>query len=384
MERERMAALKMLDEMNQVILGKKQFTFQVLAALLADGHILLEDIPGVGKTTLALAVSKMMGLSWKRVQFTPDVLPSDLTGFTMYRRDIQKFVYQPGAVFCNLLLADEINRTSPKTQSALLEVMEERQVTVDGETREVPAPFFVIATQNPIGATGTQRLPEAQMDRFLVSLTIGYPNFENEVLMAKDVNKGKRADRAQIIMDTDMVRRIQNNVQEIYIHDEIYAYIVKLMDATRNHPDLEMGVSPRGTIAMVKLARAVAWLSGQDFVSPLDVSGQFLAVTRHRVKLSRKAEMEERGRGAGIKRNSGISGETSVEKDVIYEKIVYIFISGMIFYIAGLFRIESVLAAALAMAVFGVLLFLEVIIQSFLLQVTLDLEETWGKKGNDV
>ena len=203
MERERMAALKMLDEMNQVILGKKQFTFQVLAALLADGHILLEDIPGVGKTTLALAVSKMMGLSWKRVQFTPDVLPSDLTGFTMYRRDIQKFVYQPGAVFCNLLLADEIN--------ALLEVMEERQVTVDGETREVPVPFFVIATQNPIGATGTQRLPEAQMDRFLVSLTIGYPNFENEVLMAKDVNKGKRADRAQIIMDTDMVRRIQNN-----------------------------------------------------------------------------------------------------------------------------------------------------------------------------
>ncbi len=296
MERERMAALKMLDEMNQVILGKKQFTFQVLAALLADGHILLEDIPGVGKTTLALAVSKMMGLSWKRVQFTPDVLPSDLTGFTMYRRDIQKFVYQPGAVFCNLLLADEINRTSPKTQSALLEVMEERQVTVDGETREVPVPFFVIATQNPIGATGTQRLPEAQMDRFLVSLTIGYPNFENEVLMAKDVNKGKRADRAQIIMDTDMVRRIQNNVQEIYIHDEIYAYIVKLMDATRNHPDLEMGVSPRGTIAMVKMARAVAWLSGQDFVSPLDVSGQFLAVTRHRVKLSRKAEMEERGR----------------------------------------------------------------------------------------
>ena len=278
MERERMAALKMLDEMNQVILGKKQFTFQVLAALLADGHILLEDIP-------------------------------DLTVFTMYRRDIQKFVYQPGAVFCNLLLADEINRTSPKTQSALLEVMEERQVTVDGETREVPVPFFVIATQNPIGATGTQRLPEAQMDRFLVSLTIGYPNFENEVLMAKDVNKGKRADRAQIIMDTDMVRRIQNNVQEIYIHDEIYAYIVKLMDATRNHPDLEMGVSPRGTIAMVKMARAVAWLSGQDFVSPLDVSGQFLAVTRHRV-------------------NSGVSGETSVEKDVIYEKNIIYFYMG--------------------------------------------------------
>lgn len=294
MEDKRKIAWAMLDEMNQVILGKKQFTFQVLAALLADGHILLEDIPGVGKTTLALAVSRMMGFSWKRVQFTPDVLPSDLTGFTIYRRDIQQFIYQPGVVFCNLLLADEINRTSPKTQSALLEVMEERQVTVDGETREVPSPFFVIATQNPAGTTGTQRLPEAQMDRFLVSLTIGYPDTASEILMAKEVNAGKRADRTSVMMNADLVQEIQKEVENVYIHDRIYEYMVNLINATRNHPDLGLGASPRGTIALVRMSRAAAWLVGQDFVSTLDVSGQFLAVTRHRVLLSRKAEMEEK------------------------------------------------------------------------------------------
>lgn len=159
-------AWKVLNEADQVILGKKNITREIMAALLAGGHVLLEDIPGVGKTTLALAFSKMMGMEWKRVQFTPDVLPSDLTGFSLYRRDVQEFVYQPGAVFCNLLLADEINRTSPKTQSALLEVMEEQQVTVEGVTRKVPSPFFVIATQNPLGSAGTQMLPPAQMDRF--------------------------------------------------------------------------------------------------------------------------------------------------------------------------------------------------------------------------
>ena len=182
----RAAAQAVLEAVNQVILGKEAFTVQILEALLADGHVLLEDIPGVGKTTLALAFSKLMGLDWKRVQFTPDVLPSDLSGFSIYRRDQEKFVYQPGAVFCNLLLADEINRTSPKTQSALLETMEERQVTVDGVTREVPSPFFVIATQNPLGAAGTQPLPMAQMDRFMVCLAMGYPDFENEVQMARN------------------------------------------------------------------------------------------------------------------------------------------------------------------------------------------------------
>lgn len=315
MEEKRTLAWAVLNEMNQVLLGKKAFTFQVLAALLADGHILLEDIPGVGKTTLAVAVSRMMGFSWKRVQFTPDVLPSDLTGFTIYRRDIQQFVYQPGVVFCNLLLADEINRTSPKTQSALLEVMEERQVTVDGETRKVPSPFFVIATQNPPGTLGTQRLPEAQMDRFLVSLTIGYPDFENEVKLAREVNDGMRAEKAKTLMDANIVRELQKEVQRVYIHDKIYEYIVKLIEATRNHPDLEMGVSPRGTIALVKMARAAAWLSGQDFVSTLDVSGQFLAVTRHRIQLSRRAEIEEKKREEILKEIL-----ESVEKPLLRKK----------------------------------------------------------------
>lgn len=190
----RETAWKVLEEANRVILGKEEITKEIMAALLAGGHVLLEDIPGVGKTTLALAFSKMMGMDWKRVQFTPDVLPSDLTGFSLYRQDVQKFVYQPGAVFCNLLLADEINRTSPKTQSALLEVMEERQVTVDGVTRQVPSPFFVIATQNPLGSAGTQMLPPAQMDRFLICMTIGYPDFNSELAMAKGVAKGGRTD----------------------------------------------------------------------------------------------------------------------------------------------------------------------------------------------
>lgn len=292
MEDKRNLAWAMLEEMNRVFIGKNDFNFQVLAAILADGHILLEDIPGVGKTTLALAVSRMMNLEGKRVQFTPDVLPSDLTGFTVYRKDLQQFVYQPGAVFCNLLLADEINRTSPKTQSALLEVMEERQVTVDGETRPVPSPFIVIATQNPPGTTGTQRLPEAQMDRFLVSLTIGYPDVESEITMAKEVNEGKRSDRIRPLINGEMLRELQREVEGVFIHDRIYEYIVSLVTATRKQPELELGVSPRGTLAMVKLARAAAWLSSRDFVAPADVAGEFLAVTRHRVKLSRRAEME--------------------------------------------------------------------------------------------
>lgn len=177
MDIRRKAVRDVLLRVNEVILGKERLTLEVLAALLAGGHVLLEDMPGVGKTTLAVAFAKLLGLDWKRVQFTPDVLPSDLTGFSVYRRDLEKFVYQPGAVFCSLLLADEINRTSPKTQSALLEVMEERQVTVEGETRSLPEPFFVIATQNPAGAVGTQLLPPAQMDRFMIRTAIGYPDF---------------------------------------------------------------------------------------------------------------------------------------------------------------------------------------------------------------
>ena len=184
MSRLREKAWDVLNELNKVILGKEEVTAEAVAAMLAGGHVLLEDIPGVGKTTLALGLSKVFGLDWRRVQFTPDVLPSDLVGFSIYRKDLQQFVYQPGTVFTNLFLADEINRTSPKTQSALLEVMEEGQVTVDGVTRQVPCPFFVIATQNPYGAAGTQMLPPAQIDRFMICMTMGYPDMECVLLMA--------------------------------------------------------------------------------------------------------------------------------------------------------------------------------------------------------
>lgn len=285
-------AWKMLSEIDKVILGKDKFTLEALAALLAGGHILLEDIPGVGKTTLALTLSKLMGLQWNRVQFTPDVLPSDLTGFSIYRKDKEKFVYQPGAVFCNLLLADEINRTSPKTQSALLETMEEGCVTVDGVTRQVPSPFFVIATQNPIGTVGTQPLPMAQMDRFMIRLSIGYPDFDSEVQLAKEIDAGKRADNVTSIINADLLKRIQKEVEQVYLHDSIYEYIVRLISATRESPYLEIGASPRGTIALVKMSRAVAWLRGNDFVTPANVISQFSIVAAHRIELNGKARIE--------------------------------------------------------------------------------------------
>ncbi|MGG7145091.1 AAA family ATPase [Clostridium nigeriense] len=285
-------AEKMLMELNQVILGKESFIFEVVSAVLANGHILLEDIPGVGKTTLALSVSKLMGLKWNRVQFTPDVLPSDLTGFSIYRRETEKFVYQPGAVFCNLLLADEINRTSPKTQSALLEVMEEMQVTVDGNTREVPSPFLVIATQNPLGTSGTQPLPSAQMDRFLVCITMGYPDFKSEVIMAKELDAGKRTEKLAPIANAELLLKMQKEVEKVYVHDSIYEYIVRLITATRECEYFNVGVSPRGTIALVKISRATAWLNGNDFVSPSDVYNQFTAIARHRVQISAKARID--------------------------------------------------------------------------------------------
>lgn len=292
MDKYREIAKEMILELNKVILGKESFIFEVVAALLANGHILLEDIPGVGKTTLAIAVSKLMGLQCNRVQFTPDVLPSDLTGFSIYSRETEKFVYQPGAVFCNLLLADEINRTSPKTQSALLEVMEEMQVTVDGITRNLTLPFLVIATQNPLGTVGTQPLPPAQMDRFIVCMTMGYPDFENEMLMAKEIDGGKRTEGLKAIADAEVLVNMQKEVEKVFVNDTIYEYIVRLITETRKSQYLSIGVSPRGTISLVKISKAVAWLKGNDFVSPSDVYDLFPAVARHRINISAKARID--------------------------------------------------------------------------------------------
>lgn len=286
-------AWEVLNELNKVILGKEEVTAEIVAAMLAGGHVLLEDIPGVGKTTLALGLSKVFGLAWRRVQFTPDVLPSDIVGFSIYRKDLQQFVYQPGTVFTNLFLADEINRTSPKTQSALLEVMEEGQVTVDGVTRQVPCPFFVIATQNPYGAAGTQMLPPAQIDRFMICMTMGYPDMESELLMAKGMDSGKRTDRLSAMVTEAELAGMQAEAERIYIHDAVYHYILQLVRVTREHLYLEMGASPRATMALVKMSRAFAWLRGRDYVSPEDVSCQYAHVVIHRLQLNAKARMEQ-------------------------------------------------------------------------------------------
>lgn len=310
-------AAKVIEQVNKVILGKDREVKEVMTAFLAGGHILLEDIPGVGKTTLATAFSKAMKLDCKRVQFTPDVMPSDLTGYSVYRSDLGQFVYQPGSVFCNLLLADEINRTSPKTQSALLEVMEERKVSVEGITRDVPDPFIVIATQNPYGNAGTQSLPEAQMDRFMITMSIGYPDFESEMDMAMSVGKMGRADMVEPVITAEDVKKMQEEIYEVYMNKSIYKYIVELVTATRESEYIERGASPRATIALVKMSKAWAWLNGRDYVIPSDVGTQFEYVISHRILPDMSARMEKLSKSDII--NNIVK---SVKRPVVGEKSI--------------------------------------------------------------
>ena len=240
-------------EVNKVVKGKENVVEKVLAAVIAGGHILMEDIPGVGKTTLATTFARSMSLNYKRVQFTPDVLPSDILGFSMYNSATKEFEYKEGAVFCNLFLADEINRTSPKTQSALLEVMEENTATVDGVTRKLPDPFIVIATENPYGSSGTQMLPESQLDRFMVCLSMGYPAHDDAVLILKG-NALKLIDSVQGIISVDELKELRRKTNDLYVKDEIYDYIVTLVEKTREMDIFSMGASPRGTIALLRMA----------------------------------------------------------------------------------------------------------------------------------
>lgn len=276
-------------QVEQAVLGKER---EIREVFLAGGHVLLTDIPGVGKTTLALAFSKALALECRRVQFTPDVMPSDLTGFSVYRREDSCFVYHPGSVFCNLLLADEINRTSPKTQSALLEVMEEGRVSVDGVTREVPKPFLVIATQNPAGSAGTQLLPEAQVDRFMITMTMGYPAFEDELQMALEAEAQGRFARVGCVMEKEELMTMQTEIHQVCLRENVARYIVRLVTATREHPYLEQGASPRATLALVKMAKAAAWYAGRMYVMPADVAEQFSYVLSHRVFPNAAARME--------------------------------------------------------------------------------------------
>ena len=284
-------ANEIISEVKKIVIGKDDIIKKVLTTILAKGNILIEDIPGVGKTTLALSFSKAMSLDCKRLQFTPDVLPSDVLGFSIYNKELDRFEYKQGSIMCNLFLADEVNRTSAKTQSALLEVMEEGKVTIDGITREVPKPFMVIATQNPVGSIGTQMLPESQLDRFMIKLTMGYPDIKSEIEILKGKQKRVPLDEIKPVATKEDILIMQDLVEKIYIHEKIYEYIVTLMSKTRNHPLIDLGVSPRGSVALTKLAKATAFLKNRDYVIPDDVQEIFKDVTVHRIILNTKARI---------------------------------------------------------------------------------------------
>ena len=284
-------AQRVIEEVEKAVVGKKDVLTKIMMAILAGGHILIEDIPGTGKTTMALAFSKAMGLKARRVQFTPDVLPADLTGFNIYQKETGKFVYQPGAVMCNLLLADEINRTSPKTQSALLEVMEEQQVTVDGVTRKTGRPFIVIATENPAGSAGTQLLPESQLDRFMICVSMGYPTVEEEMEIMNRSREEDRTSGIRPILGAPTLLEMMEEARGIYMHERISRYIAELAKATREDPFTELGISPRGTVALTAMAKACAYLKGREYVIPSDVEEVFPCVASHRIILNMKAKV---------------------------------------------------------------------------------------------
>ena len=275
---------KVLSEIEKVIVGKREAIEKILLALLADGHVLLDDVPGVGKTTLAVALSRAVGLNYQRVQFTPDVLPSDLVGFSMPDPKSGDFAYHPGALnHANLLLGDEINRASSKTQSALLEAMEEKQVTVDGKTYPLPKPFLVIATQNSVGAAGTQFLPFAQMDRFLVRLSLGYPDYESQMNMLRERQGKNPLESVACVLSREALLAMQQETQSVTAKDAILDYITRLTMASRSHEALQVGISPRGALFLDRMAKAKAYMDGRDYVTGTDVQAVFQDVCAHRI-----------------------------------------------------------------------------------------------------
>jgi MoxR-like ATPase len=283
-------AQRIISQIRHVVVGKDKELLWVLAAMLAGGHILLEDIPGVGKTTMALAFAKSLGLSYSRVQFTPDVLPSDVTGYSILDQNTGTMRYQPGAVLCNLFLADELNRATSRTQAALLEAMEEGQVTVDGVTRALPDPFIVIATQNPTGAAGTQLLPDSQMDRFTVRLSLGYPSPKDEIAMVLNRQGQDPLSQLTQLLRPEELSLLRREVAQTHVSPEVVKYIVELITATRNSENITRGASPRATLAVTAMAKSVAQLRGRDYVVPKDVQEVFIHTVAHRLLLSEKAE----------------------------------------------------------------------------------------------
>lgn len=284
---------KISNEVKGVIKGKDEVISKLMMAMLAKGNVLLEDVPGVGKTTMALAFARAMGLDTKRVQFTPDTLPSDIIGFSVYDKETGELSYKEGAIVTNLLLADEINRTSSKTQAALLEAMEEKKVTVDGVTRVLPDPFIVLATENPAGSAGTQMLPNSQLDRFMVKLSIGYPDVESQAEILADRHTENPVDNVEQVVSEEELKDMIKNANEVYIAKSVYEYIAKLVQKTREHEMVSLGVSPRGALSLCQMAKAYAFVNSRDFVTPDDIRAVFADVCGHRLMLNSKARLNE-------------------------------------------------------------------------------------------
>lgn len=282
---------KLSGEISKVIKGKGEAVQLILTALLAQGHVLIEDVPGVGKTTLAMALGKATGLSFRRAQFTPDVMASDITGFTMFNREENRFEYRSGLVMTNILLADEINRTSPKTQSALLEAMEEKRVTVDGVVHQLPEPFIVIATQNSQGYVGTFPLPEAQLDRFMIKISMGYPTVEEETGILLDRLGENSANEVRPVMTAEQLSACIAEVQQVNFAESLCRYVAELSAATRAHGGVELGVSPRASLAIMQASRAYAYLDGRDYVVPEDIVRLMIPVFSHRIVLRQEMKM---------------------------------------------------------------------------------------------
>ncbi|MBF1130827.1 MAG: MoxR family ATPase [[Eubacterium] sulci] len=284
---------KISNEVKGVIKGKDEVISKVMMAMLAKGNVLLEDVPGVGKTTMALAFARAMGLDTKRVQFTPDTLPSDIIGFSVYDKETGELSYKEGAIVTNLLLADEINRTSSKTQAALLEAMEEKKVTVDGVTRVLPDPFIVLATENPAGSAGTQMLPNSQLDRFMVKLSIGYPDVESQAEILADRHTENPVDKVEQVVSDEELKEMIQKANEVYIAKSVYEYIAKLVQKTREHEMVSLGVSPRGALSLCQMAKAYAFVNSRAFVTPDDIRAVFADVCGHRLMLNSKARLNE-------------------------------------------------------------------------------------------
>jgi len=282
-----------LQEIEKVVVGKNENVEKIMMAVLAGGHVLMEDVPGTGKTTTAMTFAKVLGMDTRRVQFTSDTMPSDILGYSVYEKASGDFVFKPGAVMTNLLLADEINRTSSKTQSALLEAMEEMRVTVDGKTYPLPRPFVVLATQNPVGSAGTQMLPSAQMDRFMIKISMGYPDFESQISILRDRHTENPLNRISPVVNLEQLQEMIREANEVEVQDSVYEYVTRLTQATREHPLIQLGVSPRGALAVCRMAKAYAYLHGRDFVIPEDVAAVFGDVCCHRLVLATKARMME-------------------------------------------------------------------------------------------